>query len=465
MAHIQGLSKDQYMLLPPSVEEWLPKDHPARIIELFVSRLDINELGFIEENEISGRPSYEPETMIKIILYGYTTGERSSRKLERRTYEDLAYLWLTGNLHPDYRTIARFRQNNTEGIKALLRETLKLYCSIGYEFDGIIFSDDSKIYANASDSNTVTAEKIKRLEEIAEKMLKEAEKVDKEEDRRDGNNNGNFINQDKLKELEEEIKKSKKILKESGQKAVSLTDRDAKFMKHSMGHGKHLSYNGQISVDKNGIILEADVETKGFESGEMLKERIIGAENNTGKKVKKIVADGGYFETKAVKEITESGKSCIVPKQPKQEKDKENFKYNKKKDIYKCIKKKELKYIQEREARGKKYLVYATKKENCLSCELNGKCYKGKASGKYGRRIIIYEDKVFMDKYRKILKRNKNLYKKRKFTVEPIIGIIKSVLKFRKFGLRGAEKVKAEWSLVATALNLVKIGKLMPNSG
>lgn len=463
MAHIQGLSKDQYMLLPPSIEEWLPKDHPARVIELFVKRLDINDLGFIEENETTGRPSYEPETMIKIILYGYTTGERSSRKLEKRTYEDLAYIWLTGNLHPDYRTIARFRQNNSEGIKALLRETLKLYCSIGYKFDGIIFSDGSKIYANASDNNTLTSEKIKRLEEIAEKMLKEAEKADKEEDKRDGDSNGNFIDQNKLHKLEEEIKRSKEILKESGQKTVSLTDRDAKFMKHSMGYGKHLSYNGQLSVDKNGIILESDVETIGAESGEMLKKRILSAEKNTGKKVKKVVADTGYYETNAVKELMESGKSCIVPK--RQEKNEEIFIYNKKKDAYKCVKKKELNYIRERSDKGKKYLVYAAKKENCLSCGLNGKCYKGKTDSKYGRQIMIYEDRIFTNKYRQTIIRNKGLYKKRKYTIEPVIGIIKSILKFRKFGLRGTENVKVEWSLVTTALNLIKIGKLMLSSG
>ena len=171
MAYIKGLSKNESLLLPPCVDEWIPENHSARIVELFVNGIEVKELGFVVENEQMGRPSYSPETMLKILLYGYANGERSSRKLERRTYEDLAYIWLTGNQHPDYRTIARFRQKNTKGIKALLKETLKLYGSVGYEFDGVIFSDGTKIYANASDENTINKTKLKELEEKIKEIL------------------------------------------------------------------------------------------------------------------------------------------------------------------------------------------------------------------------------------------------------------------------------------------------------
>lgn len=462
MSYITGTPKEQYLLLPPLIEEWIPNDHPARVVELYVNTLDVKKLGFKVENDLTGRPSYDPKEILKILLYGYTNGERSSRKLERKTYEDLGYIWLTGNLHPDYRTIARFRQINTAALKGLLKETLNLYVSVGYKFDGTIFVDGTKLYANASDNNVATEKKIKKLEAAVEKILKEAEEADKKEDKRDGNNNGNFINKEKLKKLEEEIKRSKKALEETGRKAVSLTDKESRFMRHSMGHGKHLSYNGQLSVDKNGVILETEVDVKVSEDGELLKARVQGVEKNTGKEVKVVVGDTGYYETNAIKELTESGKKCIVPKQQAQEKDKENFRYNKKRDVYKCNERNELHLIRRRIDKGKPYLEYAADKEICINCKNAGKCFKGNIKSKYGRRIMIYEDRAYMLKYRRMIKRNQKTFKKRKTTVEPTIGRLKEHHKFRGFLLRGLEKVRSEWNLVATAANLAKLVRIMP---
>lgn len=465
MAHITGTSKGQYLMFPPLIEEWLPKDHPARVIEIYVSTLEIKKLGFRIENDLTGRPSYDPLDILRILLYGYTNGERSSRKLERKTYEDIGYIWLTGNLHPDYRTIARFRQMNTAALKCLLKETLKLYASVGYKFDGTIFSDGTKIYANASDNNIATEKRIENMESVVNKMLKEAEEADKNEDNRDGNSNGSFIDREKLQNLQERLRRSKSALEEVEQKAVSLTDKESRFMRHSNGHGKHLSYNGQLSVDKNGVILEVEVETKVSEDGELLKARIKGAEENTGKEVKTVAADTGYYETSSVKELMESGKKCIVPKQPSQEKDKKNFSYNKKKDLYRCAEGKELHLIGKKKGRKNIYLRYAAKKTVCMNCKQTGKCYKGNINSKYGRMLMIHEDREHMKKYRMMIKRNQKVYKQRKTTVEPTIGRIKEQHKFRRFLLRGLEKVRSEWNLVTAAANLVKLVRLMPKLG
>lgn len=462
MSHITGTSKGQYLMFPPLIEEWLPKDHPARVIEIYVNILEIRKLGFKIENDLTGRPSYDPRDILKILLYGYTNGERSSRKLERKTYEDIGYIWLTGNLHPDYRTIARFRQMNTSALKCLLKETLKLYMSVGYKFDGIIFSDGTKLYANANDNNVATEERIRRLELAVDKILKEAEEVDKNEDKCDGNSNSNFIDKDRLQNLQERLRRNKSALEEIQQKAVSLTDKESRFMRHSRGHGKHLSYNGQLSVDKNGVILEAEVETKISDDGELLKDRIKGVEENTGKGVKIVAADTGYYETSVVKELMGSGIKCIVPKQPSQEKDKENFIYNKKKDLYRCSEGEELRLIGKKKGRENIYLRYAAKKVSCLNCKQTGKCYKGSINGKHGRTLMIYEDREHMKKYRMMIKRNQEIYKRRKITVEPTIGRIKERFKFRRFLLRGLEKVRSEWNLVTAAANLAKLARLIP---
>ncbi|MEO0069056.1 MAG: transposase [candidate division WOR-3 bacterium] len=174
------------MLFPPQLDEWIPQNHPARVVDLFVDSLDMAALGIRENNQETGRPSYDPKLMMKLLLYGYSQGERSSRKLERLTYENTAYIWLTGNLHPDYRTIARFRQQNISVMRELLKKTLEFYQAVDVALAEVVFADGTKVFANASDDATITEEKIRGLEEVASRILKEAEDVDKDEDRRVG---------------------------------------------------------------------------------------------------------------------------------------------------------------------------------------------------------------------------------------------------------------------------------------
>ena len=171
MAHIRGIDKNQYSMLPPVLEDWIPEEHPARVVEMFVESLNLMELGFREQNEKTGRPSYPPREMLKILLYGYTNGERSSRVLEKKTYDDIGFRWLSRDLHPDYRSIARFRCDNILWIKELLKETLSLYEEAGGTIGDTVFTDGTKLYASANDSKVVTSERIRHLEERATKIL------------------------------------------------------------------------------------------------------------------------------------------------------------------------------------------------------------------------------------------------------------------------------------------------------
>jgi len=466
MPHIESTPRNQYLLFPPIIEDWIPQTHPARIIDLFVENLATKTLGIKENNDLTGRPNYEPKLLLKLIIYGYSNGERSSRALERKTYEDIAYIWLTGNLHPDYRTIARFRQNNILALKALLKETLRLYETVGIEFNGIIFSDGSKVYANANDKNIATLERIEKLEKLAESILNEAGDLDDKEDRVMGDDNRKFFKTEKLEEIKEKIARCKEALETGGDK-VSLTDKDARFMKH-IGHGKHLSYNGQFSVEKNGIIVDADVVTKPSDDGTLLKERVKSAEVNLGKEVTKAVADSCFFETVAIKEMMDEGKSCVVPKQTDVKRsrgknkvfDIKDFKYERASDEYICPAGRRLRLWHKKKNRGKEYLVYAAKRQDCLSCFLREKCYKGKGTG-YGRSLMVFNDRDFLDKYERVMAEDKELLKSRKSIVEPVIGFIKSHFRFRRFLLRGLEKVKGEWGLIAVAHNLIKVWRII----
>jgi transposase len=469
MNYIVGTNRNQYLLLPPVIEEWIPEEHPARVIDWFVESLDFSGLGMVAQNEETGRPSYAPQVMLKVLLYGYSRGERSSRVLERRTYEDLAYLWLTGNLHPDYRTIARFRQQHLGALTQLLKETLRVYAEVGVVFDGTLFADGTKLYANASDNEVASAERIERLEQIAVKILAEAETVDTTEDTQMGERNRHLLLQEQLAKVKEKIVACRAALATTAAKKVSLTDGDAKFMKHAGGHGKHLSYNGQLSVDDHGVIVEAAVVTKVAEDGELLQERVAAAEANTGQVVERVVADTGYYETTAVQELTAQGKAVVVPHPVAVQRARGksryftgfDFQYLPESDGYRCPGGQVLSFKWRKQQKGKQYLIYVAEKAACQECQYAPQCYRGTESSQWGRRLAVLADRAFVAAYEQTMQQHRELVRRRKSIIEPVFGYLKSQLRFRRFLMRGLEKVTGEWSLMATVYNLRKLTKLL----
>ena len=505
--YIRENSRQQGYLLPPRMEDWVPKDHPARVIDGFVESLDIESLEVEENNDDVGRKSYSPRTMIKIILYCYSIGDRSSRRIERLTYENIAVRWLSGDLHPDYRTIARFRQMNIGILTRLLAATVSLYreAYLSFkEFEGVVFIDGTKIYADANADRPVD---IKRLEKMAERILREAEEVDKEEDKQYGEDrSGDKISPDVLSGLREKITEQKERLEEKikrGPKAdrvlkkierlergielfekesednsdkkgrVNVTDPDCRFMKHR-SHGKHPSYNGQIAVDSNGVIMASDVVQEAGDNHQlsrMVKEskKILGETVE----IKKVPADKGYYEVNELRDTMEMGVIPIVKKQSPVKKGKdgfsrEDFKYNKEKDVWLCPAGKELRYREIRHDKGKEYRVYQCSVKACRECKFKDKCLSKRGSEiKRGRVYRVLNDMEFLEKYAAIMKDeiNLELYKGRKQTVEPAIGVIKRCLGFRRFSLRGLKKVRGEFSLIATVYNLKKITNLCKANG
>lgn len=466
MSHIEGKPRNQYTMLPPVMDEWIPRGHKVRVIDYFIERINVKELGIKEENEETGRPSYRPEVMLKLLLYGYSEGVRSSRKLELMTYENIACRWLVEDLHPDYRTIARFREKNIGIMNELLKETIKLFKVGGIEFKGVIYVDGSKIKANADDRNTVDEVRIKELEEVARKILKEAEEEDKEEEKEQGGENKYLIKEEVIEGLRDEIERLREGLKERGKK-YNKTDPDARFMKHYKG-GIRTSYNGQISVSEEGIILEGDAVNEERDN-KQLKERIKGVEENTGERVKEVVGDSGYHEMNQLKGLIEEGYEVIVPNprdisrgRGRREKyDIEDFEYKREEDLYICPGGKEVRYKKEREDKGKRYKVYVGTWRYCKGCKLREKCIRGKEGGVGRKEIWVLKDREFYKRQKEVIEKNKGLMEKRKTIVEGVIGMIKEVLNFRRFLLRGLKKVKGEWRLVLTAYNIIKFYRLI----
>ena len=147
-------SRFQMKLLPQSIEEYVTKDDPVRAYDAFVEALDYNELGIeINPNKV-GNSEYDPKAMLKLFVYGYSYGVRSSRKLERETYHNLSFMWLMGGLKPDHKTIAEFRRRHKKAIQKVLKQCARMCMKLNLISGNVLFVDGTKIRANASISRT-----------------------------------------------------------------------------------------------------------------------------------------------------------------------------------------------------------------------------------------------------------------------------------------------------------------------
>ena len=179
--------RDQGLLLPPDMREWLPADHLAWFVLDVVDQLDLGPFLGAYRADGHGRAAYEPRMLLAVLLYGYCTGVRSSRQLERRCHEDLAFRVLSGNSTPDHVTFARFRVRHEQALAGFLVQSLRLCAAAGLVCLGMVALDGTKLAANAADKANRTLDK---LEYEVEQILREAAEIDQAEDRQHGPTRG-----------------------------------------------------------------------------------------------------------------------------------------------------------------------------------------------------------------------------------------------------------------------------------
>src|SRR5271169_1460628 len=181
---------DQDLLLPPSLRDWLPENHLAYCVSDVVDQLDLSTIEAVYEKEDRGQPPYHPRMMTKVLLYGYCVGVFSSRKIQKRLVEDVAFRVLAAGNQPDFRTIADFRKLHLQALEELFQQMLRLTLETGTMKLGRVALDGSKVKANASKHKAMsygrTKETEKRLREEVRRLLNQAEVSDKEEDSRYG---------------------------------------------------------------------------------------------------------------------------------------------------------------------------------------------------------------------------------------------------------------------------------------
>jgi transposase len=460
MGYVEGTNREQVVMFPAVIDDYVSGDNPVRLVEAFVKRLDLGALGFSRaEPEELGRPGYDPRDLLKLYIYGYVNEIRSSRKLERETLRNVEVMWLLRRLTPDHKTIANFRKENALVLPGVFREFTRLCRELqlfGAELVGI---DGSKFRAvNSRERNFSAAKLNKRLQWIEEKIADYLAALQREDEAESETSEVSAAElQAKLAALQEKqvvYQGMQQQLAESGEKQISLTDADARLMKGRQG--QHVSYNLQIAVDsKHKLVADYAVTNEGNDVN-CLAELAQGAQRELGVKELKVCADRGYYNAAQIKTCEDAGIEVHMERpEPRQVEGifpLERFTYDVTKDLYTCPAGKRLSYRTFDKA--KQVRCYWT--EACHRCELKSQCTTGKGPRKIKRPL----GQDAADRMLRRVAENPKLLELRKQLVEHPFGTIKRQMGQDYFLMRGQEKVRGETSLTLLAYNLKRVMKL-----
>jgi transposase len=418
---------DQTFLMPASLRDWLPREHLAYFVSDLVDQLDLSEIMSRYEEE-RGYPPYHPAMMVKVLLYAYCIGVPSSRKIEKRLEEDIAFRVLAANNTPDFRTISDFRKDHLQSLAGLFVQVLKVCQRAGLVHLGHISIDGTKMKANASKHKAMSYKRMKeeeaRLEAEVQELLKKAQSVDEAEDRVCGRNRrGDELPEElafresrlkKIREaraaLEAEARAEAKEGEDKSGKGTgapedkaqrNFTDPESKIMPVSGGKDFEQCYNAQAAVDSaQQVITAADVTDQPSDK-KLAVPMAKQVKENVGGLPRQMSADAGYFSSNVVEELTAAGIDVYIPP-------------DKMRHAYK------------------------------MPTAPQGRIPKGLSTTDRMRRKLR-------------TKQGRKRYGLRKELPEPVFGQIKQARGFRQFLLRGKEKVRGEWRFICTGHNVLKL--------
>ena len=458
-------------LLAENVFDLLSDDHDCFVYEDIFSQIDTKSIE--QKYSMIGQHAYHPKQITSILIYAYSQGVFSSRKIEKRCSQDLSFMYISRLNCPNFRVLSDFRKNNSDFFAETFKKSVEMAKNLGMVSLGHVGMDGSKFSANTSKHKAASYSHIKsnedKLKREIEDLLRKADDIDSAEDKIYHNGSGYSIPDDlKIKEKRlEKIKKIKKELEQREQrenpdkkidpkKQISYADTEARIMKSKGGF--EYCYNGQISVDSKNQIIVGQHLTQNANDKNELKKAIDEIKNITGKNPEKISADAGYRSSDNILALNESNIDGYIAT-GKEKKDLagknisiKNFSYDNKKDVFICPAGALLKLKSSKENR-----VYKTQKMVCQECSFKNKC-----SVKKGDTATIYTDdkKIILAVMAEKMKKDssREIYAKRKVIVEPVFGQIKTG-GFRRFSLRGYKKASGEFSLVCAVSNFKKIVK------
>lgn len=496
--------QQQLMLLPPSLDELIPKGHVVRVVNDVINKINLEPLNAAYYH--SGSAGYHPQMLLKVLVFGYMSNIYSSRKLEAACKESIYFMFLSSMSFPDHNTINRFRGVRLKDtFRTIFEQVVSLLAQEGYLSIEEVFTDGTKIEANANKYTFVWKKAIATSKEKMKKQLADiwayAQSVAATEDNLPEPPDLTTINKEKVQDTvdtlnqvlgkKENIDKKMKaklgyvtkhypsnIARYEQQEAIlgernsySKTDPDATFMKLKEDHMKNgqlkPAYNVQISTS-NQFIVNYTVHANTTDTN-TLATHLEQHEKSFGAAPKSLTADAGYgseenYTMLEEKNVTAFVKYNLFDKQQNHSFNKKHpfasdkLYYNPEQDHYICPMGQKMAYIGDRKRKTTTGFEQATrlyKAKNCQNCPLNGACHKSQHD-----RIIQINVNLERQKQQaeQLLKSEEGVAKRKKrcFDVEPVFGNIKANHGFRRFMLRGKQKVEIEWGLIAIAQNIRK---------
>ena len=465
-----GVDREQDSLLPPRVEDYVSADNPVRAIEAYVDGLDLAKLGFrhARRGVTVGHPPYNPADLLKLYLYGYLNQVRSSRRLEREAQRNLELIWVLRGLKPGYRTIAKFRAENWAALKAANRNFILLAREAGLLSGALVAIDGAFFHGDASKASIATGKRLKeqlaKLDEDIEAYGSALAANDAEEEGRSegGDGGGGDIGQKMaaLMAKREKTQEDLDRLDESGETQLSRTDPDARLLTKN---GQTVAgYNVQVAIDeKHKLIVASEVVNEGNDTGQ-LHPMAKAAQEALGAKTLQVVADVGYYNGSALKACEDDKIEAYVPQVERTGRLKrqgrfshEDFTYEAEADIYRCpagarlTPSKTLKRNSDRMERR-----YTSRQADCSACPLRGRCVTAKTPVRTVRR---WEHEDVLERHRMRMRNAGDVMRRRSSLAEHPFGTLKCRAGYRHFLLRGLDKVRGEWSLMALCYNLARV--------
>ena len=480
---IEGENRFQSTLFPESPEDYIADDNPVRVIDAFVDRLDLKQLGFDRaEPSAIGRPAYEPAVMLKIYVYGYLNRLTTTRVLEQETHRNVDLIWLTGRLMPDHKTIGEFRRNNRKAIRRVCADFVGICRELKLFEQVIVAIDGSKFKAVNSRDKNFTRKSIKRrmqrLQEHIDRYLTILDEADKREPEEHKYTAEELA--EKIASMQQQMGRLQ-LIEEQVQahpdKQVSLTDPDARSMARA-GGGSTVGYNVQTAVDSESHLIVAhevtnattdrsqlasmatkakaalSAETAEGETAE--EETAEAAEKEEAKDAFTVVADAGYYKGEEIVECYEAGIKALVPKvdtsgkRAKGQYTRSDFIYDAEKKEYRCPAGQRMRLRFTVEEKGKLLDVYMTR--HCASCSLKAKCTSGKE-----RRIKRWEKEHILEAAAAEFKQQPEAMRRRKEIVEHPYATIKHCMGATHFVMKRLPNVQTEMSLHVLAYNLKRV--------
>ena len=423
---------DEELLLPPSLRDWLPEDHLAYFVSDVVDNLDLSAMDAVYGDEKRGQPPYDPLMMTKVLVYSYCIGVFSSRRIETRLVEDIAFRVLAAGNHPNFRTISDFRKIHLKTLAGLFEQVLKIALEAGAMKVGRVALDGTKVKANASKHKAMShdrmLEKEKQLKAEVQQLLEQAETTDAEEDARHGKDRRGDELPAELARRETRLKKIREAKRALAARArekteaegsdpkqakpkekdqYNFTDPESRIMKGADGFVQ--AYNAQAAVEADFQLIVGQSVTQATNDKEQLLPMVEKIEEQSGHRPEEILADSGYCSEKNLEGLESKD-------QPEQQ------------------------------------IVGYIATERLKHGEYKEPCPRGP----------LPQGATRVDRMRRKLKTKvgKAVYAARKAIVEPVFGQIKQARGFRQFLLRGIEKVRREWAMVCLTHNILKLYRL-----